>query len=145
MPFLSKASTTQNQDGLPHSAFPKHSVFLILHSCTWFTLSHKTKFLKGPCLTHPCIPRVPSMLLRTQKVFNKCWTNSFQKSSFDSKTIISLAVTAILGNILSLHFIDKKTEAWDLSKPQHTVAGQEATVRTGHGTTDWFQIRKGVH
>ena len=23
-------------------------------------------------------------------------------------------------------------------------AGQEATVRTGHGTTDWFQIRKGV-
>ena len=24
-------------------------------------------------------------------------------------------------------------------------AGQEVTVRTGHGTTDWFQIRKGVH
>ena len=23
-------------------------------------------------------------------------------------------------------------------------AGEEATVRTGHGTTDWFQIRKGV-
>ena len=23
-------------------------------------------------------------------------------------------------------------------------AGQEATVRTGHATTDWFQIRKGV-
>ena len=25
-----------------------------------------------------------------------------------------------------------------------TTAGQEATVRTGHGTTDWFQIGKGV-
>ena len=24
-------------------------------------------------------------------------------------------------------------------------AGQEATVRNGHGTTDWFQIRKGVN
>ena len=24
-------------------------------------------------------------------------------------------------------------------------AGQEATVRTGHGTKDWFQIEKGVH
>ena len=24
-------------------------------------------------------------------------------------------------------------------------AGQEATVRTGRGTTDWFQTRKGVH
>ena len=23
--------------------------------------------------------------------------------------------------------------------------GQEATVRTGHGTADWFQIGKGVH
>ena len=23
--------------------------------------------------------------------------------------------------------------------------GQEATVKTGHGTTDWFQIGKGVH
>ena len=23
--------------------------------------------------------------------------------------------------------------------------GQEATVRTGHGTTDWFEIGKGVH
>ena len=25
-----------------------------------------------------------------------------------------------------------------------TFAGQEATVRTGHGTTDWFQIGKGA-
>ena len=36
-------------------------------------------------------------------------------------------------------------------KPDHLTcllrnlyAGQEATVRTGHGTTDWFQIGKGV-
>ena len=27
---------------------------------------------------------------------------------------------------------------------RHLYAGQEATVRTGHGTTDWFQIGKGV-
>ena len=27
----------------------------------------------------------------------------------------------------------------------YSYAGQEATVRTGHGTTDWFQIGKGVH
>ena len=27
---------------------------------------------------------------------------------------------------------------------QNLYAGQEATVRTGHGTTDWFQIGKGV-
>ena len=28
---------------------------------------------------------------------------------------------------------------------RNLYAGQEATVRSGHGTTDWFQIGKGVH
>ena len=27
---------------------------------------------------------------------------------------------------------------------RNLYAGQEATVRTGHGTTDWFQIGKGI-
>ena len=40
---------------------------------------------------------------------------------------------------------------WEIGIPDHLIcllrnlyAGQEATVRTGHGTTDWFQIEKGV-
>ena len=40
----------------------------------------------------------------------------------------------------------------EMDIPDHLIcllrnlyAGQEATVRTGHGTTDWFQIGKGVH
>ena len=28
---------------------------------------------------------------------------------------------------------------------RNLYAGQEATVRNGHGTADWFQIRKGIH
>ena len=28
---------------------------------------------------------------------------------------------------------------------RNLYVGQEATVRTGHGTTDWFQIGKGMH
>ena len=28
---------------------------------------------------------------------------------------------------------------------RNLYAGQQTTVRTGHGTTDWFQIGKGVH
>ena len=47
------------------------------------------------------------------------------------------------------------SELWKILKemgiPDHLTcllrnlyAGQEATVRTGHGTTDWFQIGKGV-
>ena len=28
---------------------------------------------------------------------------------------------------------------------RNLYTGQEGTIRTGHGTTDWFQIGKGVH
>ena len=28
---------------------------------------------------------------------------------------------------------------------RNLYAGQEATVRTGHGTTDWLQLGKGIH
>ena len=48
------------------------------------------------------------------------------------------------------------TKNWEILKeigiPDHLIcllrnlyAGQEATVRIGHGTTDWFQIGKGVY
>ena len=40
----------------------------------------------------------------------------------------------------------------EMERPHHLIfllrnlyGGQEATVRSGHGTTDWFQIGKGVH
>ena len=35
--------------------------------------------------------------------------------------------------------------SWSLLLLRNQYAGQEATVRIGHGTADWFQIRKGVH
>ena len=38
---------------------------------------------------------------------------------------------------------DENTRPPDLPL-RNLYAGQEATVRTGHGTTDWFQIGKGV-
>ena len=41
---------------------------------------------------------------------------------------------------------------YEMGTPEHLTcllrnldADQEATVRTGHGTMDWFQIRKGVY
>ena len=40
--------------------------------------------------------------------------------------------------------IDRNTRSPCLPT-ENLYAGQEATVRTGHGTTDWFQIGKGVH
>ena len=53
----------------------------------------------------------------------------------------------------AFNYVDYNT--WKILKkkgiPDHstyllkTCAGQEATVRTRHGTKDWFQIGKGVH
>ena len=54
------------------------------------------------------------------------------------------------------HLIVGTTRNWKILKameiPNHFTcllknlyAGQEATVRTGHGTMDWFQIGKGVY
>ena len=40
---------------------------------------------------------------------------------------------------------DGNTRPPDLPPEKPICTGQEATVRTGHGTTDWFQIGKGVH
>ena len=50
--------------------------------------------------------------------------------------------------------LKKKIKYLGINSPKETnltcllrnlYAGQEATVRTGHRTTDWFQIGKGVH
>ena len=40
---------------------------------------------------------------------------------------------------------DGNTRLPDLPLEKPLDAGQEATVRTGHGTTHWFQIGKGVY
>ena len=40
---------------------------------------------------------------------------------------------------------DENTRPPDLPLEKPIYAGQGATVRTGHGTTDWFRIGKGVH
>ena len=49
-----------------------------------------------------------------------------------------------LCNLFKLLGINKEERYWPASW-ETLYAGQEATVRTGHGTTDLFQIGKGVY
>ena len=76
---------------------------------------------------------------------------SLKKQESSRKTSIS----ALLTMPRSLIFVDHN-KLWKVLKemgiPDHLTcllrslyAGQEATVRIGHGTTDWFQVGKGVH
>ena len=48
-------------------------------------------------------------------------------------------------NFLHLLFITQNCFLWKSKLLRNLYAGQKATVKTGHGTTDWFQIGKGVH
>ena len=74
---------------------------------------------------------------------------SLKKQESSRKTCTSALLT------MPFDFVDHK-KLWKILKemriPDHLTCllsnlytSQEATVRTGHGTTDWFQIGKGVH
>jgi len=77
------------------------------------------------------------------------YTGSSQKQETSRKLSTSALLTMPMRLTLWI------TTNWKILKemriPDHLTcilrnlyAGQEATVRTGHGTTDWFQIRKGI-
>ena len=76
---------------------------------------------------------------------------SWKKQESSRKTSISALLTMPKPLTVWIH-----NKLWKILKemgiPDHLTcllrnvyAGQEATVRTGHETTDWFQIGKGVH
>ena len=82
------------------------------------------------------------------QIANICWiiekVREFQKNTYFC--FIDYAKAFDYVNQINLWKILK-----EMGIPDHLTcllrnlyAGQEATVRTGHGTTDWFQIRKGV-
>ena len=82
------------------------------------------------------------------QIANICWVTEkareFQKNTY----------FCFIDYVKAFDFVDHD-ELWKILKemgiPDHLIcllrnlyAGQEATVRTGHGTTDWFQIGKRV-
>ena len=78
---------------------------------------------------------------------------SWKKQESSRKTSTSALLT--MPKSLTVWIVDHK-KLWKILKemdvPDHLICllgnlytGQEARVRTGHGTTDWFQIRKGLH
>ena len=79
---------------------------------------------------------------------------TFTGSSKNKESFRKTSISALLTMPKPLNWVDHN-KLWKILKeigiPDHLTcllrdlyAGQEATVRTGHGTTDWFQVRKGV-
>ena len=81
------------------------------------------------------------------QIANICWNIEKRKSS--RKTSASALLT--MPKPLTVWITTNWKILQEMGLPDHLTcllqnlyAGQEATVRTGHGTTDWFQIGKGV-
>ena len=76
-------------------------------------------------------------------------TGSLKKQESSRKTSTSTLLT--MPKPLNVWITTNWTILKEMGIPDHLTyllrnlyGGQEATVRTGHGTTDWFQIGKGV-
>ena len=87
------------------------------------------------------------------QIANICWIIE-KKQESSRKTSISALLTIV--NMTKAFDCVDHNKLWKILKetgiPDHLTcllrnlyAGQQATVRTGHGTTDWFQIGKGIH
>ena len=77
-------------------------------------------------------------------------TGSSKKQESSRKTSISALLT--MPKPLTVWTTTNSGKFLEMQVPDNLTcllrnlyAGQEATVRTGHGTTDWCQIGKGVH
>ena len=83
------------------------------------------------------------------QISNICWiiqkAREFQKNIYFCFTDYAKAFDCLDHN--KLWKIPKEMGISDhlIFLLRNLYAGQEATVRTGHGTTEWFQIGKGVH
>ena len=87
------------------------------------------------------------------QIANICWiikkARKFQKNIYKTINILLIDYTKAF-DCVDHNKLCKILK--EMGIPDHLTcllrnwcAGQEATVRTGHETTDWFQIRKGVH
>ena len=83
------------------------------------------------------------------QIANICWiiekAREFQKNIYLCLINYAKAFDCVDHNKLWKSLKERGTPDHLICLLRNLYAGQEATVRTGHGTTDWFQIRKGVH
>ena len=82
------------------------------------------------------------------QIANICWimekAREFQTNIYFCFIDYAKAFDCVDHNKLENSERDGNTRPPDLCS-EKSVCRSEATVRTGHGTTDWFQIGKGVH
>ena len=127
-----------------------HTIALISHASKVMLKILQARL--QPYMNHE-LPDVQSGFKRGRgtrgQIANICWI--MEKARQFRKNIYF----CVIDYAKAFDYVDHK-KLWKILKemgiPDHLTcllrnlyAGQEATVRTGHGTTDWFQTGKGVH
>ena len=84
----------------------------------------------------------------SDQIANICWitekVREFQKNIYFSFIDYDKAFDCVDHNKLWKILKEMGTPDHIICLLRNLYSGQEATVRTGHGTTDWFQIGKGL-
>ena len=79
------------------------------------------------------------------QIANICWIIKKQKISRKTSTLLTMPKPLTVWITINWKILKEIGTTDHLTcLLRNLYAGQEATVRTGHGTTDWFQIGKGV-
>ena len=102
------------------------------------------KWVIQGCILSPCLFNLYA------EYFMRNYPLDHRKSKSSRKTSISALLT--MPKPLTVWITTNRKILKEIGIPDHLswllrnlYAGQEATARTGHGTTDWFQVGKGVH
>ena len=91
-------------------------------------------------------------LVRAEEPEIKLPTSAGSSKKQESSRKTSTSALLTMPKLLAVWITTNCCVLQEMGIPKHLTcllrnlyAGQEATVRTGHGTTDWFQIEKGGH
>ena len=141
---------------------PKERPCQIMLICTIALISHASKVMLKKQYVKQELPNVRAGFSKGRgtrdQIANICWiiekAREFQKNIYFCFIDCAKAFDCVDHNAKAFDCVDHN-KLWKIQKemgiPDHLTcllrnlnAGQEATVRTGQGTTDWFQIGKGV-
>ena len=131
-------------------------MFKLLHNCTLFTCYQSNAQNSQSQGSTVCELRNPDVQAGFRKrrgtrvqIANICWiiekAREFQKNIYFCFIEYAKAFDCVDHNKLWKTLKEKGIPDHLTCLLRNLYVGQEATVRTGNGTTDWFQIGKGEH
>ena len=132
----------------------RQRIFKLLHDCTHFTCQQGNAQNPSHQASTVCEPRTSRYTSQIQKrqrgtrdqIANICWIIEKPRKFQKNICLIDYAKAFDCVDHNKLWKILQEMEIPDYLTCllRKKCAGQEVTFRTGHGTTDWFQIWKGV-